>query len=284
MSLSTERCADLSRLAGEPLTATATTAENWLLLEVPGTWPRDISAAGALPADAHRAVSSWLERTSRSRALFVRRPGCAAVQMLAFVVRAEESVAETRRLELASHDELGTTDFDTDGEPVETQLVLVCGHGTRDACCALRGTAVYSALSRRLGDEELWISSHHGGHRFAGNVLVLPHGIHLGRVEPDDAGFVVDRATAGEIELAHYRGRTCYDPPVQAAEHAIRTSTGLDRVEDLRLLGADSSIVRFRSPGGRDYAAVIEETLGPPVPASCGAEPEAQKTFSARVL
>ena len=285
MILATERCADLSRLAGESLVATATTAESWLLIEVPGTWPRDVSAAGALPVDAHRAVSAWLERTPRARALFLRKPGGrAAAQTLAFVVRAEESAGETRRLEVASHDELATVDFDTDGEPVEGQLVLVCGHGTRDACCALLGTAVYSVLSRRLGEEELWISSHHGGHRFAGNVLVLPHGIHLGRVEPDDALLVTGRATAGEIELGHYRGRTCYDPPVQAAEHAIRASAGLDRIEDLRLLGAESSSVRFRSSGGRDYAAIVEETVGPPVPASCGAEPQAQKVFTARVL
>jgi hypothetical protein len=277
------RCADLSRAAGERLSATATTAWSWLLIEVPGTWPRDVSSGGVLPADAAQAVSSWLERTPRSRALFLRRPGRAASQTVAFVVRAEESVAETRRLELASHELLATVDFDADGELVEPQLVLVCGHGTRDACCALRGTAVYTALATLLGEEELWISSHHGGHRFAANVLVLPHGIHLGRVKPGNAPTITARALAGEIELEHYRGRTFYDSAVQAAEHVVRESTGLDRIGDLRLVGAEGSIVRFRSSDKKEHAAVVEETVGPPVPASCGAEPEAQKTFSARL-
>ena len=284
MSSSRGRCADLSRAADEPLTATATTAEHWLLIEVPGTWPRDVSADGALPASAHEAVSSWLERTPRSRVLFLRKPGRAAGPTLAFVVRAEESVAETRRLELASHDELANVDFDADGERVDAQLVLVCGHGTRDTCCALRGTAVYGALANRLGGEELWISSHHGGHRFAGNVLVFPSGIHLGRVDPDEAPLVTARALAGRIELSHYRGRTCYDPPVQAAEHAVRESTGLMGIGDLRLLGAEDSVVRFRTLDGSDHAVVVEEAAGSVVPASCGAEPEAQKVFSARIV
>lgn len=284
MNFSGGRCADLSRAAEEPLTATATTAEHWLLIEVPGTWPRDVSADGALPASAHEAVSSWLERTPRSRVLFLRKPGRAAAPTLAFVVRAEESVAETRRLELASHDELATVDLDVDGERVEAQLVLVCGHGTRDACCALRGTAVYGALAKRLGGEELWISSHHGGHRFAGNVLVFPSGIHLGRIDPDEATLVTARALAGRIELSHYRGRTCYDSPVQAAEHAVRESTGLMGIGDLRLLGAEDSVVRFRTLDGSDHAVVVEEAAGRVVPASCGAEPEAQRVFSARIV
>ena len=33
------------------------------------------------------------------------------------------------------------------------RLVLVCGHGSRDACCALRGTAVFATLGGRSGGE-----------------------------------------------------------------------------------------------------------------------------------
>ena len=67
------------------------------------------------------------------------------------------------------------------------KLVLICGHGTRDTCCAVRGTAVHAALASHLEPDQLWISSHQGGHRFAANVLVLPAGIHLGRLTPDTA-------------------------------------------------------------------------------------------------
>jgi hypothetical protein len=282
--VSSERCADLSQAAGEQLGATATTAECWLLVEVSGTWPRDVSDEGALPEGARKAVSGWLARTPRSRLQFVRRPAPAGTHPLAFVVRAEETVAEARRIELTDHENLARTDIDRDGEVVGRPLVLVCGHGTRDACCARRGTAVFGALADTLPPEDLWISSHQGGHRFAANVLILPLGLQFGRVEPDEAPSLVAGALAGTIELARYRGRTCYTQEEQAAERAVREATNLDGVLDLRLTGSEGPLVRFRTREGSEYAAVVEEVEGPTIPASCGADPEPRKVFRARVV
>jgi hypothetical protein len=279
-----ERCSDLSRAAGEPLAATATSADRWLLVEVPGSWPRDVAVEGTLPDGAQEAVSAWLADTPRSRLLFLRRPAPSAPSPAVFVVRAEEAAAETRRIEVERHEDLAGVDLDSAGEPVETRLALVCGHGSRDACCALRGTAVFTELAGERASGDVWISSHHGGHRFAGNVLVLPLGIHLGRLDPPDARRVVELALEGHIDLAHYRGRTCYEPRVQAAEHAIREAFGLARVEDLRLSGLDDAVVRFRAADGNEHAAVVGETDGPVVPASCGAAPEPQRTFTARLV
>lgn len=278
------RCSDLSRAAGEPLAATAPTAERWLLVEVPGTWGRDVGTPGTLPTRAHEAVSAWLARTPRSRLHFLRRPGRSTDRLVAFVVRAEESVSEIRRIELDTHEDLASVDLEADGELIDVQLVLVCGHGSRDACCALRGTVVYAALRGHVGDDELWISSHQGGHRFAANVLVLPAGIQLGRVEPADAVSVTSRALAGRIELDHYRGRTCYDRPVQAAEHAIRRALRLEDVAALRLASFEGTAVRFRDPHGNEHEATVEESTGLVIPASCGAEPEAQRVFAAQLL
>ena len=278
------RCADISRDAGESLAATATTAEHWLLIEVPGSWPRDVSAEGALRTPARAAATAWLERTSGSRLLFIRRPGRAAIRSLAFVIRAAESSTEVRRIELEDPGEIAHVDFEQDGERTDQQLVLVCGHGARDACCALRGVAVYGALAAKLdGAEELWISSHQGGHRFAANVLVLPTGLQFGRVEPDEAPLVVARALAGRIELDRYRGRTCYTPVVQAAERTVREAKKLESAADLRLAGVDGRLVRFRGWDGSDFAATVDEVLGPSVPASCGVEPEPQNALSARL-
>lgn len=279
-----DRCAELSLAAGEVLAATAVTAERWLLVEVPGSWPRDVGAEGALPDAAQEAVSTWLSKSPGTRVQFVRRPGRVARRGLAFVIRAEESRHQVRRIELERLEDLATLDIDAAGTSIEASLVLVCGHGSRDRCCALRGTAVFGALAERLGEEELWISSHLGGHRFAANVLVLPAGLQLGRVEPREAPFVVARALGGKIELERYRGRTCYAPSVQAAEHAVRTAAGLDGVDDLRLAGANGEQVRFRSCDHTEWVAVVEEVDGPAVPASCGAEAAPQRAFRARVL
>ena len=54
----------------------------------------------------------------------------------------------------------------------------------------------------------------------------------------------------GRIPLDLYRGRTLYAPPVQAAEIAVRDSTGCDGVADLRLVAHDEDSVTFSTPVG----------------------------------
>ncbi len=278
------RCSDASRTAGEALAATATTAESWLLLEVPGGWARDVGRSNALPDAARDAVAGWLAATSGSRLLFVRRPSRAAGRVLAFVVHAPEEGGAVRRLELAGLEGLAGVDLASDGDRVDRPLVLVCGHGSRDACCARLGTAVFGALAGTLGEEELWLSSHQGGHRFAANVLVLPAAVQLGRVEPGEAVRVVGSLLGGRIELDRYRGRTCYEPVAQAAEHAVRVSAGLDGVGDLRLLGVSGSTVRLRGADGAVHAVEVSEAPGPAVPVSCGLDPEPRTVLVGQVV
>jgi len=275
------RCCEASLEAGELLSATAAFAESWLLVEVRGGWPRDVSEGGTLPEPARSALRAWAERVPRSRILFVRRPGRVAERSLAFLVRAREEEGEVRRFELDGLEAFGDVDLDGGGERVPGSLVLVCGHGSRDRCCAERGTAAYRALEGGLREEQLWVSSHHGGHRFAPNVLVLPAGLHFGRVPPAEAPSLVARALSGTIELRRYRGRTCYEPPVQAAEHAVRAATGLNGVGDLALVGVEGGVVRFRGRDGGVHEAVVEEARGPAVPPSCGTQPEPQRLFTA---
>jgi hypothetical protein len=274
-------CSDLSAAADEPLTATASIAEHWLLLEVAGAWPRDVADEGALPTGARRAVDGWLGRHPRSRLQFIRRLGPVGDSVRAFIVTSRELTREVRRVELGSLEELHDVDLDRDGDRMDGSVVLVCGHGSRDRCCALRGTPVYTALAERLGEEELWISSHQGGHRFAANLLVLPAGLQFGRVPADDAPLLAARALAGRIDLDHYRGRTCYDGPAQAAEVAVRREAGLEGVTDLSLHSAEDGAVTFRTWAGAEYTVLVGEQDGPVVPASCGVPPEAQRHFRA---
>jgi hypothetical protein len=276
------RCAELSELAGESLDATASTTQSWLLVEVSGTWPRDVSDGDGLPEAARRCARAWLERTPSSRLLFIRRPGRPREgRTLAFVVHAAPDQRQVQRFELTQLEDL---DLDESGaHETGSQLVLVCGHGTRDSCCALRGTPVYGALASTLGPEQVWISSHQGGHRFAANVLVLPSAVQLGRISAAEAPGVVVDALAGRIELDHFRGRATYSPEVQAADIAVRRAFGLVGLDDLHVVEADGGTVRFRDAAGREHVATADRRSGPVVPASCGAEPEPQVAFSARL-
>lgn len=275
-----ERCSDLSRAVGESLAATATAAESWLLVEVRSGWSRDVGKSEALSPVARAVVDAWLDVTPRSRLLFIRRPARTSGTSLAFVVHAPESGGVVRRIELEELDDLADADLERGGTVSDVRLVLVCGHGSRDPCCALRGTAVFGALAPALGEEELWLSSHQGGHRFAANVVVLPAAIQLGRVEPGDAPSVVGAALEGRISLEHYRGRTCHGSAVQAAEHAVRAAEGLDRVGDLELTGVSGETVRFRGANGREFVADVTEVAGPNICVSCGTEPEPQTAYA----
>jgi hypothetical protein len=109
------RCADASFNAGERLFATATTASRWLLVEVPGGWPRDVSAPDTLPADIGGPVAEWLE-TPGSRMLFVRRPGKTRAGRQIFVVDAAESRVSVRKIVLDDLSDLARVDLERDGE------------------------------------------------------------------------------------------------------------------------------------------------------------------------
>lgn len=274
------RCSALSLAAREPLHATAAHALEWLVVEVAGSWPRDVGGGQGLPDGARDAVLAWRDAAGVGprRVLFVRRPGHAVAAPLVLRVLATEELQEVRRIALGSLSDLAGLELGNAGELVETSLVLVCGHGSRDRCCAASGTAVYRVLSGSLGAEQAWISSHQGGHRFAPNLLVLPSGIQLGRVAPELAPAIAAKALAGEIDLDHYRGRTCYPPEAQAAEQAVREATGLTRLRDLSLVSADGGGAWFRSADGTLYGAVVERVPGPEVPPSCG-EPAARQTL-----
>lgn len=279
--MTTPRCADASVAAGESLAGTAAHVERWLLVETREPWPRDV--ASALDPGA-RAVRAWLDRTPSSRLLFIRRPGKTGSSRRVFVARASATEAEVRRLDLSDLADLADLDgreLDDGGERVDPGLVLVCGHGSRDACCALRGTAVFTALAGRIPPDELWLSSHQGGHRFAANVLVLPGGIQLGRLDPTVAPQVVVAAREGEISLEHFRGRTSYPARAQVADIAVRQRLQLRALGDVALVGDDGRVVELIDADGRTHRVVVEETVGPRVPASCGVAPEPQLALRA---
>ena len=98
-------------------------------------------------------------------------------------------------------DSVAAMAIDDFGERLDGPVFLVCTNGKRDACCALRGNAVYAALAQHVPPDELWVTSHQAGHRFAANVLLLPWGIQLGRLAPESAVPIVEGARRGIVSL-----------------------------------------------------------------------------------
>jgi hypothetical protein len=260
----TAPCSELS--AAEPLAGTATLATRFLLFEQRGAWGRDVLEDTALPA-AIRAEAHAFD----GRVLLMRRPDRRGDDGHAYRAEVTEEGGTLYRRRQADEE-----------QQEDAPLVLVCAHGRRDPCCARLGPPVYDALARELGGR-VWQSSHHGGHRFAANVLVLPNGVQLGRVPTDAAPSVAASIAAGRIPLAYYRGRTLHHPRTQAADAAVRSALGLDRVDAVRALGDKDGVVELSVPRGVARVGV-EEAAGALLPASCGAAPGPTTSFETRIL
>jgi (2Fe-2S) ferredoxin len=184
-----------------------------------------------------------LERHHRVRPLLVRRHGGRAAgppMLFAAYVHADRPWVRSGALD----DVRDLLDLDLAGvgsgrppglETYEDPLFLVCTHGRHDACCAERGRPLAAAMAQ-VAPSHTWEVSHIGGDRFAANVLVLPHGLYYGRLEPRDAAGFVDAHLAGRLDVEHLRGRSSYPFSVQAAEIYLRRRLGLDDIAPLPLV------------------------------------------------
>jgi hypothetical protein len=224
-----DRCSLRSEEAREELAGTASAIRRWLLVEHAGPWGRDALRNARMPSELSAALRSMEERTG-SRVLLIRRPDHSPRTSFAcFAVDTREAWLGERTLgrieDAAGLDPSERASFRTISGP----LAIVCTHGRRDPCCAERGRPLAaSAASSGLA----WESTHVGGDRFAGNLVLLPHGLFFGRVEPERAAEVIGAYGEGRIVLDLFRGRSSRPMPVQAAEHALRTALALDGVDD----------------------------------------------------
>ena len=214
-------------------------------------------------------------RLPHARILFVRRAERRGRDgLLTFVVRTTESAGSLRRLELERHDDLVGLALDGVGSPVEHPLFLVCTHGKHDRCCAKYGRPLYDAVCEQVDEGWAWQSTHIGGDRFAGNLVVLPEGVYYGRVEPSEAWPVLEAAFDGRVHLSHYRGRSCHGFAAQAAERSVREETGLLGVFDVSVaaIERDGDVWHAQvEAGGAVYDVDVHRERGEATHLTCSA-------------
>ncbi|MFE0464464.1 sucrase ferredoxin [Kitasatospora sp. NPDC058965] len=283
-------CTSLSNELHEPLAATAAGALTWLLIEQAGPWGAKALTESHFDPELGRALDAACAGSGVKVAL-IRRPGrhaddrpTARHQVLlahtvpgrGWVRRGEtDRPAELLGLDFAALGAGDHTGFGTahTGGP----LALVCTNGRRDRCCALLGRPLAAELAA-AGHSEVWEVTHLGGHRFSPTMLVLPYGYAYGRLTEAGAKEVLAATAAGQTVPEFSRGRSCWDRPGQAAEHAVRELTGELAAEALTVAQQELDGGGWRClvthQDGRGWQVEVGALPSePPRPESCGKAP-----------
>ena len=299
-------CSSAAREVGEPLAGTAPVATCWILIEQPGPWGKNALLDARLEPGVGELIKGRAECTGVS-ILLVRHPDRldpASTNAGKNVWVVHTSPGATRMRHGIMHDVSVIADWDFSelaagalppfGVSTSEPLLLVCTHSGRDACCAIHGRALITELLEKISLEDrafIWESSHIGGHRFAPTVMSLPCGAVFGRLTVDNAIEVFSGSQRCLLTLENYRGRTCYSPPLQVAEIAVRQHMGIyerDVLDVLRVIDdralpmpalaqlpavGESLVAEVRHEDGRAWQVNLRcEELAQPRPQSCGVE------------
>ncbi len=217
----------------EPAAATAPEGSRaWLLIEHAGPWPEQ-AADAVLPAPLKEAAQR--AEALGIRVQLIRRPGRRRPRAAAgsdgslpsvSVGWAAGSSPWLRRGNVADAGELagqlaGLADGQAPafGRPAGAPLFLVCAHGRRDVCCARLGGPLARVLAAHHPGR-VWETTHVGGHRYAANLVILPHGLYYGPVDDDSAAAAIAAYERGEITSDRYRGQAGQPRDQQAASYA----------------------------------------------------------------
>ena len=107
---------------------------------------------------------------------------------------------------------LGGARAGVESEPLPGRHVFVCVHAARDDRCGRCGPPLIEALEAAIEREglagvQVRATSHVGGHKYAGNVIVYPEGVWYGYVRPEDAGRLVrEHLREGRLLADLHRG------------------------------------------------------------------------------
>jgi hypothetical protein len=223
-----EHGADSHGAAAPSMASAPEESRAWLLIEHPGPWPRE-AAEAELPAELRKLVDQAVELGIRVQ--MIRRPGSrgATGDVLAGWtagprpwLRRGPAAAAPGELDLAS---LAAGEPVTFGAAAAEPVFLVCAHAQRNACCARFGGPLGLALAARYPGQ-VYQTTHVGGHRFAANLVILPHGLYYGPVGLAEATAAISAYFGGTVTAARYRGRAGQPRPVQEAEYDALARAG----------------------------------------------------------
>lgn len=237
------RCSRFTIATGEDPVGTASGYRRYLLIEVPTPWRSDVWQSKYVPSGVIAARKRAVSLGKELRFLAVvpepkyARPGFTRV--LDFR-RPENAFARFQRDEfLVLHEAVGDLvnalvgDSAADLEPFavyrdgnsDVRDLLVCSHGSHDACCGTFGFRLYRTLQPYsddpAGNLRIWRVSHIGGHRFAPTVIDFPEARYWAHLDAETAELLIRRDRPVERLRSHYRGWGGLGPFEQIVEREI---------------------------------------------------------------
>lgn len=240
-------CSTLSTSVNEQLYGTAPKTNLWVMVEYTNPFGSKALIESLIPERLQSHLTNLQKIVPGTRLVLIRRDQPRTDNQIA--VFASISSADQQYLyefHLSNYDEILSLDLQSlitgkidIRENIRVDpIFLVCTNGKRDPCCSRLGYPVYQAMASQQGDS-VWQTSHVGGHRFAANVICLPHGIYYGRVNPENAVSLMSDYQNQRLTPYLYRGRGCYDSQVQAAEYFFMESTSIESIDALQLIGSE---------------------------------------------
>lgn len=277
-------CSDIH---GEPLAGTAKRGEVYVLFEWPGGWSRDVLDGGTFGSDLNTRLKRFFKGAASLQ--LIRRPGRAGrdvgLKHRCYLVWAR--AARMELLLLDAPEDLLRLDLTgpgrNGGEEITTPLILVCTHGRRDRCCAIKGRPLAAQLHEEFPGSLIWESSHTKGHRFAPAVLLMPWGYSFGELNIAAARDLAAHALRGRYFYPANRGSGLYGPRGQVAELHIAHML-IDAGEpldygDLTADDAPEGTVMVRHRDGRAWEVPLTRRVVDGVVASCGGTPKTAKVW-----
>lgn len=219
-------CSVVARAAGEDPISTATLFEHRLLIEVASPWEDDVADSRHYPDELWRVLNDAYSRNipvsmtailpdpeysseGETRILSLRRPRepFARYEREEYVVPDAELIPAVEALcgdrrDLSSLEECRLYTGDV-------RDIVVCTHGSHDACCGKFGYPIYERLRGEYAESgklRVWRASHIGGHRFAPTLIDFPEGRYWAFLEPENLENLVLRNKPVSELRGLYRG------------------------------------------------------------------------------
>ncbi|MDN8576849.1 sucrase ferredoxin [Corynebacterium sanguinis] len=213
----------------EPLPGTAKQGDVYVLLEWPGRWSHDVLDGDTLGDELTAKIKAHLKKFGASLQL-IRHPtreGRRIDDHHLYIIHTSIGLTEVKHVDGPE----AILDLDLSGPGRNhamarlAPLVLVCTHGRRDRCCAVKGRPLVNELEKlypfNRGSDVVWETSHIKGHRFAATLLLMPWGYSFGRMNLEATEAMIADAMRGQYFVPGNRGRGIFSPAAQTAEVGV---------------------------------------------------------------